>query len=533
MRHNTYRFKSLLMINAGDAKQTNQPKWRNFGSLFVTISFYLAMFSAGVVTISKPAHACCGCNPGDVAAAKEYIDQAHEDLIDRVQDEWDDDLEAYEDWLIETFLEEEVAVATAMMTTQLSAVAMQYVQVIGAFLDAQTQLDTQRTLRHLQYEAHRDYVPSETFCSFGTNVRSLAATEDKGRFNALALSRLSLARQMGTVTTAGSTDLGADHRSRWRQFVHTYCDPLDNNFQDAQVTGNPLNVPANLPRTGLMLACDRNGDGTGLDIGAEDSNRFNRDINYTRLIEKPRTLEMDLTDNTLDSTVTIATAAGIFTPASAHYVAPINQPGDEEDVIALSKNLYGHNILSRSITSTMLARYDAKRMYLALRSVAAKRNVAQASYNAIVALKSAGTTHGMTGVAVKPGAPGTTYVLDDKQTRRYMGAIIKQLLPANPQASAVNIFSLIGHSPSYFSQLEVLAKRIYQDPTFYSNLYETPANVARKKVAMKAIELMVDRAIYESQIRREMSVSVLLSSKLRALHRDVNKGMAMAAGQEK
>jgi hypothetical protein len=32
---------------------------------------------------------------------------------------------------------------------------------------------------------------------------------------------------------------------------------------------------------------------------------------------------------------------------------------------------------------------------------------------------------------------------------------------------------------------------------------------------LKAIELMLDRAIYESQIRQEMSMSVLLSSRLR------------------
>ncbi len=515
------------MIDAGDAKQTNKPKWRGFGSLFVTLSLFCATLFAGTVIAPKQSFACCGCLPGDVSSAQSYIRGAHDDLIDRTKQEWDDDLRAYESWLINTFLNEEVAVATAMMVTQLSAIAMQYTQIIGAFLDAQTQLDTQRVLRQLQYEAHRDYIPSETFCNFGTNVRSLAATENKGRFNALALSRISIARQLGQVGTAGSVRLGDDHRSRWDQFVSTYCDPLDNNFQDVNGAGNPLSIGVVGSRTGLMLACDHDGSGSGMDVGARDERRFNRDINYTRLIEKPRTLEMDLADSTTSSTIT---------PASLQYVLPINQPGDEEDVIAMSKNLYGHNVLSRSLSTTMLSRFDARRMYIALRSVVAKRSVAQASYNAVVALKSAGTTHKMGGTATRNGAGGsgpTTFVLEDKQTRRYMGAIMKQLLPANPSASAANIFKLIGYSPSYFSQLEILAKRIYQDPTFYSNLYETPANVSRKKVAMKAIELMVDRAIYESQIRREMSVSVLLSSRLRAMHRDVNRGLAMAVGEDK
>ena len=42
----------------------------------------------------------------------------------------------------------------------------------------------------------------------------------------------------------------------------------------------------------------------------------------------------------------------------------------------------------------------------------------------------------------------------------------------------------------------------------------SPANVKRKGVALKAIELMLDRAIYESQLRQEMAMSVLLSAKL-------------------
>jgi len=515
------------MINAGDAKQTNKQMWYRLGSLFVTIPLFLAIFSIVLTADPRVAVACCSGCP-DIGSAMNYIAESHDDLIDRTEEEWDNDLAAYENWLINTFLNEEVAVATAMMVTQMSALAMQYTQIIGAFLDAQTQLDTQRVLRQLQYEAHRDYLPSETFCYFGTNVRSLAATENKGHLNALALSQMSLARQTGNVSVAGSVDFGNDHRSRWEQFIHTYCDPLDNNFQDVLGAVSPLVVPVGQKRTGLMLACDHDGSGSGVDIGARDENRFNRDINYTRLIEKPRTLEIDLSDNTTNSSVT-----DLQIPPSTPYVAPYKQPGDEEDVIAMSKNLYGHNVLSRGLTGTMLARNDAKRIYLDLRSVAAKRSVAQASYNAVVALKSAGTAHEMTGIANKPNYVGgpTAVTLDNKQSRRFMAAIVQQLLPANPAASAANIFSLIGYSPSYFSQLEVLSKRIYQDPSFYANLYETPANVARKKVAMRAIELMVDRAIYESQVRREMSVSVLLASKLRALHREANRGLAMASGQ--
>ena len=48
---------------------------------------------------------------------------------------------------------------------------------------------------------------------------------------------------------------------------------------------------------------------------------------------------------------------------------------------------------------------------------------------------------------------------------------------------------------------------------------------------MKAIELMLDRAIYESQIRQEMLTSVLLSAKLRHAIREVNRDLAGSGGE--
>ena len=508
------------MINAGDAKQTAMPIGRKFKSLFVTLLLFSVIHISSMVAISKQANAyVCGCHISDCIKAQVFVIRQHNELVSHTQSEFDSDLQAFQNWLVNDLFNGEVVPATAAMVTQMSAVAMQYTQIIGTFIDAQTQLETQRVLRQLQYEAHRDYAPSETFCYFGSNVKSMASTENKGRYNALALSRISIDRQMGTVSASGGTGFSGDYKSRWNQFVDTYCDPLDNNFQD--LTGGSsslLGVPTG-KRTGLMLACEHIGTTGSTSYGAEDKNRYNRDINYTRLIEKPRTLDVDYTDGTLNSAIP---------PASSLYSGSIHQPGDEEDVIALAKNLYGHKVLSRKLTRRALKQDDAKKMYLTLRSVAAKRNVAQASYNAIVALKSAGTTHESTGDVDKVG---TTVTLDNHQTRRYMAAIINQLLPANPESSAANIFSLIGYSPSYFSQLEILAKRIYQDPGFYANLYDTPANVKRKKVAMKAVELMVDRAIYESQIRREMSISVLLASKLRAAHRSANRYLAVVKGQ--
>ena len=73
-----------------------------------------------------------------------------------------------------------------------------------------------------------------------------------------------------------------------------------------------------------------------------------------------------------------------------------------------------------------------------------------------------------------------------------------------------------------YATLEILAKKLYQNPKFYSDLYDTPANIKRKSAALKAFELMLDRAIYESELRQELAMSVLLSSRLKKYTRDQN-----------
>jgi hypothetical protein len=141
-----------------------------------------------------------------------------------------------------------------------------------------------------------------------------------------------------------------------------------------------------------------------------------------------------------------------------------------------------------------------------MRSIAAKRSVAQHSFNEIAGLKVAGT-------------PETGKLNPSKSTTaKYLGEVLKNLGVPDSEVTV-----MIGEQPSYYAQLEILAKRLYQSPDFYSNLYDKPANVARKGAALQAIELMVDRESYESQLRREMILSVLLSSRLNSEFDPVNR----------
>ena len=63
--------------------------------------------------------------------------------------------------------------------------------------------------------------------------------------------------------------------------------------------------------------------------------------------------------------------------------------------------------------------------------------------------------------------------------------------------------------------MEFLTRKMYQNPNFYTNLYDKPTNVKRIGAAMKAIKLMQDRDIQAALQRREMLMSMMLELKLR------------------
>lgn len=370
-------------------------------------------------------------------------------------------------WIVKDFYRKFFVRGLNEMTTYLSAVGMYQTTILGGFFDAKQQLETQRLFWRLQSEAHRDYHPSEDFCWFGTTARSLSSTEDRANYGRAVISKRAISRQLGNINSNASQGDVSDLEGRWRHFVKTYCDPRENNWSQAG--------------TGMELACDHDGTPGGA-TGAVDPKRVNRDLDFTRLIDFPRTLDVNFDQ-----------PAG--TPASV----------DEEDVLAMASNLYGHKVLSNSLSASQLKADPASQdLYLALRSAAAKRSVAYNSFNAIVALKSAGTGNSTTGA-------------------QFMASLVKDLMPA--ATTNQDVYDLIGENPSYYSQLEYLAKRIYESPDFYANLYDSPANVARKSVAMKAIESMVDRALFESELRQEMLLSVLLTNDMRQRFRGTNKSM--------
>lgn len=469
---------------------------RKIARLSVVLVLVFAMSGSVLTSRQQEAEAfsfcipvnCWNCTIIDTFATTEIALEILQDIIfdPILEGNFENHVNSEENFMTGDFFDDFTFDGLAELTEYLSINAMFQMQMIGTIFDAKNQIETQRLFFQLQAEAHRDYHPSAGMCVFGTGFRSLAATESRAKLNVTAMSARSIARQLGTQGSTSASAANADKRARWDQFVNSYCDPRDNGWSAG--------------RTGLTRACDRDGPGGSTLAGATDTNRYNRDIDYTRLIDTPRTLNVNFADIELTDP----------SPLPAYPANDPRQEGrhDEEDVLALAANLYGHDNLTRRISFNHLGSASPRDQYNDLRTIIAKRAVAENSFNSIVSMKSAGTG-GMLGAGVETGA--------------YLGAIIRELLPAG--AADEEIIAMIGERPSQYAQLELLGKLIYQNPRFFANLYDKPANVDRKSVAMKAISLMLDRALFESELRQEMLMSVMLSSKLTETYKSVNSGM--------
>lgn len=403
---------------------------------------------------------CCSC-PDTV----EHTESREWDLNERYNDKEGTvpkinrhvtkQFKAHRKWYIEDFFANYLHPAMTRMTEQLSAVAMQQVAIFGTFLDAKHQMETQRLFQKIQARAHKDYHPSVGMCEFTSSVKSLAASERIGEVGSIAMSETLLDRHLGKAGNAAAAGESEDLRSRIEQYKTNYCNPADNN-------GN------------LSLLCDQ---------GTPPHNRQNNDINFAKIIDSASETKINFTDS--------------------------NITGDEKDVLALAKNLYGHKVFNRPPANSLKPNSSfpddelrsnyvtaMQEAYMDMRAVIAKRSVAENSFNAIVGMKSEGTAG----------------------SKEFLKALLENL-----GISAAEANKILGENPSYDTQMDVLTKKIYQNPDFYTNLYDTPANVARKQVAMQAIGLMQKFDLFKSHLRSEASLSVLLEVAVARMQRKVEQ----------
>jgi hypothetical protein len=419
----------------------------------------------------------------------------------------------HEDWLIREMFKHRVLPALQMMTEQLVGVMMNQMLITGAFFDAKNQLETELLLQEMKAAAYRDYQPSVTICEFGTAARSLAASSRMSKIGAYALNRQYILRHLGYASNnAGQgpdTDRGGNDgppSGRLGEFRQRFCD-----FHDS----NRIPDQAN---TGLFF-CDSLKN-MGAETSATTNGFANRDIDFGRTVMMSRTINSDLTDSSLDPFAT-----------------------DNAAVIAMSANLYGHDVFKRD--KSVLRYLNTNDELIDARAIVAKRAVAQASFNDIISLKMRGSD----APKANPADPGgTSQEGSSVETGSFLKNVMRQLGgPADAWDSAAKqggandsdsidryMTGMTGtkdYTPakqmSYFEEMEFMAKKLYQRPEFYTNLYTNPQNLKRQSVAMQAVGLMLDRNMYESHLRSEMLLSMILELKLRPMQDRVQDNLGL------
>jgi len=219
--------------------------------------------------------------------------------------------------------------------------------------------------------------------------------------------------------------------------------------------------------------CNPNDNSKNLDLLCQNSDGiqllYNRDISYAKSIGMANTLELNFDDNTTSL--------------------------DEEAIFTFSNNLLSNDVYSFIPQTALVDENDepayerGAKDYLKSRAPIAQRSAAVNSLSAIAALKAEG---------------------DD--TTPFIFSLIRSMGGENADSEFTieEIQKLIGEKPSYYAQMKVLSKYLYQRPEFYVELYDKPANVKRMDVAVQAATLMRKRDLYRSYLRSEMTLAVML-----------------------
>lgn len=333
--------------------------------------------------------------------------------------------------------------AINMFGDQMTTVMMQQVAMLGPLLDGKHQMESQLLFGEWQAEIRRDYQPSENVCGFGTLARATVNAREKVDRNVQALTSLMEKRDLLNGWTAASWGPFSDKKDRMTQYKNIFCDPNDN-----------------MKELGALCA-----SGT--------SERKNNDITYFRTVGREMTLDIDFTDGTITE--------------------------DEEDIIALSRNLFNHTVLT-PIPDTILMPHGKFNELMDSRSISALRSIARNSFAYAVASKTPGSG------------------LNSDRLREVMAGL------GVPLGSIADI---IGTNPSYYAQLNILSKKMFQDPQFIANLHVGPANVTRMNLTLQAIQIMHDRERFEASLRKEMLLSAILEVKLREYQRTISNNRAM------
>lgn len=347
------------------------------------------------------------------------------------------ELDKHETFLTDTFYKKYLGPAIAQMANKINFAMADQTVKLGTLLEGQDNVEKRRVLQELTADTARSYLPSEQLCRFASLGQSLSSSDEKARANRLHMIDRSQSRQLGDAGTAGEQGNTRDMAARASQKAATTCDKTANGGRDA-------------------ATC----------VSTSDTST-NADLDFTRTFDSKPTLDADFSSNGA-------------------------QTEDERNVTHLADNIFASDLFQRpnigDLTGTDAVN-DARQAVMDMRSIIAKRSVAENSFNTLVSLKSRGS--GLDG-----NKTGST---------SFIAGVLKEI-GLDDQAT----LNYLGKAPSYDAQMEVLTKKVYQSPSFYINLMDNPANIERQYAAMQSFGLMQQRDIFDSILRSEMLLSLIV-----------------------
>lgn len=335
-----------------------------------------------------------------------------------------------------------VSTHIAAITNQITSAISSQATSVGSLIEAQNNVQSLASLQKRQAKSAHNYMPSESVCRFGSVAQSLSASDAAAKAVQISMIKRAQDRELLKANSNAGRDAdeatpgqSADKQGRWAEYKNKFCDPSD--------------------IAGAL---------SGICQGSKDT-QYNRDIDFASSVAVPKSLDLTGKDGTQDI----------------------------ENVTALAENLYSHDVFNNwpnaaDMNPERLDTPESQRRlhaFMDMRSLIAKRSVAENSFAAITAMKTKG------------GAGPSTY----------MNNLMAELGVSEQARKAA-----IGSNPSYYAQMETLSKTLYQTPSFYVNLMDSETNVTRQQAAMKAVELMQQRDIYEAMARSEMLLAVLLET---------------------
>jgi hypothetical protein len=152
---------------AGQGRGARAMTFKKISTISLRRFAVIALIIVVTALIAPPrkSYACGVCDPtGDNLSQaidlETFIATKISAATVNINNHTDVDFDKHKDWLINTYFHDYILPAMMLLTQQMSAVAMQQMEILGTFLDAKHELETQRLFQQLAARAHKDYQPS-------------------------------------------------------------------------------------------------------------------------------------------------------------------------------------------------------------------------------------------------------------------------------------------------------------------------------------------------------------------------------------